>query len=350
MDLFENNMLIYLRKNKIDRNKLSKFLLSLNIKNNRKLYPQKIDKIKKLYNIGINNLNIFKIKFNKYQNLLNKKIKKGFKLCIECNFEKEIYKFDKHNGCKDGYRNQCRECRNKQFDYLNNIIENKTCNECNKNKEIIFFHKKIYKKDGYSNKCRECIKKQIISKSKIKNIEKVCYKCNFNFKVNFFIKDKYTKDGYKNICKKCFQIKYQLINNKKNKIKYNEDLMYKTYMNVRSRLRSYLNHNNIQKNNTTIKSIGITKKLFIKWIKFNLKIDNLQDKDYHLDHLQPLSSYICKTYDEVIESKCNHWTNIIPTTPEYNLYKSDREPTLKEKFKQDLRICIFKIKYLKNGI
>ena len=48
----------------------------------------------------------------------------------------------------------------------------------------------------------------------------------------------------------------------------------------------------------------------------------------------------------IIENKCNHWTNIIPILEKDNLNKSNREPTLKEKIKQDLRICIFKIKYL----
>ena len=61
----------------------------------------------------------------------------------------------------------------------------------------------------------------------------------------------------------------------------------------------------------------------------------------NIDHLKPLNSFKCKTFDDVINSKCNHWTNLIPTTPEYNLSKSDRLPNKKELFKQELRLYIF---------
>jgi len=86
-------------------------------------------------------------------------------------------------------------------------------------------------------------------------------------------------------------------------------------------------------------SVGISKKLFAKWIKFNLEIDNL--KEYHLDHVIPLIYFKCKNYDEIIKSKCNHWTNILPIKSEKNISKGDRYPTKNELLKLQLRVFIF---------
>ena len=228
---------------------------------------------------------ILKSKTHKINIGVIKKIEKIEYNCKYCDYKTKNKKhFDRHN---EGPRHKYKK------DYIEGNIKDKKCNKC---KEI---------------KLLEC-----------------------------FGKDQNTIDKHSRYCKDCVS------NRKKEYYEKNKDEI-KNINNMRSRLRNYLSHNNIDKNNDTFETIGISKELFQKWIKFNLKIDKLEDKDYHLDHLQPLASYNCKTYEDVIETECNHWTNIIPTTPEYNLKKGSREPSLKEKIKQDIRICIFKIR---NGI
>ena len=68
-------------------------------------------------------------------------------------------------------------------------------------------------------------------------------------------------------------------------------------------------------------------------------LDNLTD--FVIDHVRPLAGYDCETYEEVIESKCNHWTNLMPTTEEYNSHKLATPATKYELFKQSLRIYLF---------
>lgn len=104
----------------------------------------------------------------------------------------------------------------------------------------------------------------------------------------------------------------------------------------------------INKNNTTLETIGLSKKNFQKWISFNLNLDNI-DNDYHLDHFNPLSLFECKTMEDIIITKCNHWTNIRPMLSIDNIKKSNKVPSLNEKIKMDIRIYIFN-KILNNKI
>ncbi len=126
--------------------------------------------------------------------------------------------------------------------------------------------------------------------------------------------------------------------------RYAIDLEFKVMCNMRSRLYMFLKHRNIKKDGRTHHTIGLSAGNLTKWIQFNLKIDGLTE--YELDHVIPLASFNVTTFKEIIESKCNHWTNLMPITEAQNSSKKDRPPTQKELFKQDLRICIFKLRYL----
>ena len=262
-------------------------------------------------------------------------------ICEYCNFETK-YKSNynrhmkgknhkkKENIFKDVDKNDLKSFKKYQCNYCNH--NTKSLNNFIKHLNSERHKRKVNIKKYNKNKCIICKKLKDINNFRIKSKDKYrneCFNCEKNKKYEYYIKNKEKIDKYK----KNWFVK-----------KYNNDIHFKIINNVRNRLNKYLKNKNIQKNNTTIKSIGISKDLFNKWIDFNLKIDKLQDKKYHLDHLQPLSSYNCETYKDIIKSKCNHWTNIIPLLGKENLIKSDREPTIKEKLKQDLRICIFKIK------
>ena len=212
----------------------------------------------------------------------------------------------------------------------------KPCTKCNIEKDLSNFHKRKGGKFGLRSYCKECAK--VMGKKYVKNNKKKRQEtCKKYYKNNKDKIKKYIKNNRDKINKN--SRKYRINNkNKINQYKYNRyhnDLEYKIIENIRSRLRKYLDHNKIIKTNMTIKSIGLDKKIFSKWIEFNLRLDNLQS--YHLDHFIPLSSFNCKTYQDVIDSKCNHWTNINPMTGPDNLEKGDRIPTTKEKIKMDLR-------------
>ena len=245
----------------------------------------------------------------------------------------------------------CKDCRKikrqtQKYKYEpNEELKQQICRNCKEDKDIQYFYKNAHLKNGYDTLCIDCIK--IVKKLHNKTDKG---KASNKNRLNRF---------YKNnpIYRKEYQEKYRPIKNEKRKTqeykdvrnnsrneRYKNDLQYKIINRIRGRLRSFLNENDIIKTNNTDKTIGCDRETFTKWIKFNLRIDNLTE--YHLDHLQPLASFNCETFEDVIESKCNHWTNIIPLSPDDNLIKSDRLPTKKELFKQDIRLSIFKLKYL----
>ena len=221
------------------------------------------------------------------------------KTCSKCKIEKLIREYHKDNRNKNGIQSRCKLCRN-EYSKKNKEkikIKNKKYNE--KNREKINKQKREYNRSKKNKEKRKEYDK--------KNREKINKR-----------QKKYLNERYKN------------------------DLQFKTMINVRTRLRKYLESEKIQKNNRTILSVGCSKEHLTNWIKYNLDLDNLNE--YHIDHVIPLASFNCKTYEEVIESKCNHWTNLMPTSPEYNLIKHNREPTKHELFKQELRIKLFKLK------
>jgi len=251
------------------------------------------------------------------------------KTCSKCNIEKSVSEYHKQKIGKYGVKSICKECCNKyNRKYMNN------------NKEKIKKYNKSEKKKEYREKNKEK-RKKYMKEYNIKNKEKLYkknteYRKNNKEKVKIYMKEYNIKNKEK-IKKK--RENYKKIYNERRRWRTKNDIQYKLIQSVRSRLKQFLKSNNIQKNNTTIKSIGCSKRQLVEWFKYNLDLDNLVD--YHIDHLKPLSSFSCKTYNEVIECKCNNWSNLIPVTPEYNIIKSNRDPTKHELFKQELRLYIF---------
>jgi hypothetical protein len=267
------------------------------------------------------------------------------KICKECEESLSIDNFYKNKNYKDGYFSKCKVCigkKNKenkekrkkynQKHYVKNKnkIKKKNKTYYNENKEKVKKINKIYYNENKDEINKRNIKYQKNNKDIIKKIVKK-YQNENKDKISKYMKG-YKKENKNKI--KQYNKEYQKENrnkiNKYYKEKYNNDDEYKLYCLVRNRLNTYLKSKNIDKNdNSTHDSIGLEPKVFNKWIQFNLGIDGLKDKEYH------------DNWEDIIKSKCNHWTNIIPTTPEYNLEKSDREPTKHELFKQELRIYLF---------
>ena len=115
--------------------------------------------------------------------------KKLMKVCKVCGKLKLITDFSKHGRMKDGYKNQCKVCRNKKSRieykhkkvklYLNKIECRKFMKVCSKCKELKLmsnFSKESKGKDGYRNDCKVCKYNQ----SKSKNLL-VCLECGKQF-------------------------------------------------------------------------------------------------------------------------------------------------------------------------
>ena len=86
------------------------------------------------------------------------------KICIKCGVEKGISEFHKHKDYKDGYTNQCKECkkeydkerRQKRSQEPKEVPLKKICSICKVEKNINEFNKNSNTKDGYRSDCREC--------------------------------------------------------------------------------------------------------------------------------------------------------------------------------------------------
>lgn len=68
------------------------------------------------------------------------------KLCIKCKQNKDLDDFCKDKACKDGYRNVCKKCYNKQKRKNYNPKANKKKYQANKDK-ILSDRKKYYIKN-----------------------------------------------------------------------------------------------------------------------------------------------------------------------------------------------------------
>lgn len=138
------------------------------------------------------------------------------KICFKCKDKKQIESFTRRSVSKDGYNSYCKKCekiirneqkiRNINHNKIISIIEKK-CYTCQKIKLIKNFHKKKTNRDGFKNTCIECSNKEIDlyrknNKHKIRNYENNKYKTEISYKlrknlksdINNFIR----KKGYKN--------------------------------------------------------------------------------------------------------------------------------------------------------
>ena len=120
------------------------------------------------------------------------KIKESRKIMKQCKSSgklKLITDFSKHSGMKDGYKNQCKACRNKKSRieykykkvklYLNKIECRKfmkVCSKCKELKLMSSFSKESKSKDGYRSDCKACKYNQ----NKLINLL-VCLECGKQF-------------------------------------------------------------------------------------------------------------------------------------------------------------------------
>ena len=158
--------------------------------------------------------------------------KKIMKKCTKCKEVKIINKFSFKKDMKDGYRNQCKECRNKQrpkkkqpFLFLNGtkcLKFMKHCSKCGKLKVINKFSKEKKSRDGYRNDCNDCK----YNANKYRN-KLICEECGKEFT---------SQDKKQKFCSKiCYGKHYRGINSPN----WNPNLTNKERENYKVKGRSY---------------------------------------------------------------------------------------------------------------
>lgn len=233
------------------------------------------------------------------------------KKCSKCNIEKNFNEFYKRKDSKDGYRNDCKECRNE-------ISKKYTENNPDKVKKI--------KTKYYLNNKNDVIERtknwQSENKDRYKEISK-------KYREKEEVKEKIKKNYLDN--KEIYKLKnkeYKKINkhkiNKKHRERYKSDNLYKLKYMVRNIIYKSLINENYKKNSKSEMILGCT---FIEFKKYlELKFESWMTWDnyglyngdlnygWDIDHIIPISS--AETEEDII--KLSHYTNLQPLCSKIN--------------------------------
>lgn len=233
------------------------------------------------------------------------------KKCKKCREEKELDFFGKDINSKDGYKSQCKLCRNisnKEYrdnnkDYYKNYRDN------NKEKNIQYQVK--YREENSENI------KEYKKTYKLENIDKVKESNRLYYIKNKDEILKTNKNWVENNKERNSIIKKKWYNKKRE-----EDNLFYLRTNISNLIRNTLKSNGFTKNTKTCNIIGCT------YPELLLKLNNnkygflFEHGLYDIDHIIPIST--AKSEDELL--KLNNHTNLQLLPYEYNRHiKKDNE-------------------------
>lgn len=233
------------------------------------------------------------------------------KKCSKCGVEKELKYFYKRKDSKDGYRSECKECKNKvskEWALLNKDKVKKIKRKYyDNNKENVIERTKIW---------------QIENKERYKEISK---KYRNKKSVKERIKKKYNENkDYILLRNKRNRYKYKERANKKHKERYENDTLYKLKYKMRNIIKKSIERNGYRKNSKTEEILGCNFeefKLYLEskfepWMTWeNRGLYNGElNHGWDIDHIIPLHS--AKNEDDLI--RLNHYTNLQPLCSKIN--------------------------------
>jgi hypothetical protein len=203
------------------------------------------------------------------------------KNCTICDQLKNIDEFPKCNACKDGYRNQCKDCiRDRQLKWSQDNPE---------------YHRNW------------------VSLNKEKDTERKLNHYNQNKEVYIQRSTDYRKENKDKVNKLVSQYR---------KKRFSEDEVFKLTFTVRSRLRNFLKLSGGIKKDTTFDLIGCTPQELVKHIENQFTDGMSWDNhgEWHIDHIVPLST--ADNYDDL--KRLSHYSNLQPLWAKDNLSKSNK--------------------------
>jgi len=236
------------------------------------------------------------------------------KICTKCNIEKELGEFYKRKDSKDGYRTDCKECRDnivkiyqeKNYDKVSEIKRKYYLN----NKNDVIERTKIWQnenKDKYKEISKKYREKPEVKK-RLKSYHLENYKNNENYKLK---RKEYSKNNNDKI-------------NERHRERYKNDNLYKIKFMVRGIIWKSLNRKNYKKGSKSEIILGCSFeefKIYLEskfenwmfWENYGLYNGEL-NYGWDVDHIIPLSS--AESEEEII--KLNHYTNLQPLCSKVN--------------------------------
>ena len=198
----------------------------------------------------------------------------------------------------------------------------KICHKCNLNKPINNF--RMYTNNNASNTCKSCdnemdkLRKQKL-RQKNNNLIYTCEKCNVDKPLYSFTK---LKKYYKSkICLDCYP---NFLREQKNEWCRKEsfsNINYRLKKSIAARLRKVI----LNKTDSTMNHIGCNIQYLKEWIEFNFTNEMNWDnygKLWSIDHVIPV--YHFDLTDNCEKLQCWNWSNLMPTTIQYNSSKKNK--------------------------
>lgn len=252
---------------------------------------------------------------------------------------------------------------NTNYFYKNNMDKQKNCTLCKILKPLLEFPKDRQKSDGFRSECKICKNNRDKiyrdnNKTKIKKIQKKYYDRNSD-KIKLNAKSWYNnnKTRAKDSKKKWhndnkvyvdFLRAKHLENNREfykeyqrryQKKRYHTDINYRIKTCINKRLRDYVRN----KKFPTLKYLDIPMKEFKKWIEFqfeeNMTWENFGKGGWSFDHVIPCDSFDLSKEKQIF--KCYNWKNLRPCwIPENSSKKNKIIPKLIARQEKNINLFI----------
>ena len=238
--------------------------------------------------------------------------------CTKCHNEYPLTKeyFYARNDRPKGFVSQCKKCSNKRGEK-----HRKKYRESNRSKirEI----NKAYR-ESHKDEIKEYSKNYRLNhKDEIKEINSRHSKTPARKK---YLKQYYVdnQDAIKE-----YSVRYRKSNRKAINAYFRNkranDLQYRIYKNMQSRIQSIMRHVGAKKSSNTVNLIGCSMSDFINYIESKFS-DGMTWENYgrewHIDHIKPCASFNLSVPEE--QSKCFRWDNLQPLWAKDNLSKNSR--------------------------
>ena len=221
-------------------------------------------------------------------------------ICKECRNNKSRAKYNSLE-INEELQQNCNFC-NKEKPNSSFIKNRKICKDCNNSKRQLKYntdeeHRKLLIKRVIEFKHNKILEKQKLKEDEIGNGNKKCSSCN-NIKPNYNFRNKRLK------CKICER----------------DEPLDKFKRVIRSRIISAINH----KSKHTCDYLGCNSNEYLKWILSNNNGYTLENrgKDWHIDHVIPLSKF--NLDDEEEQQLAFNWRNTMPLSCKENLSKNNK--------------------------
>jgi len=287
------------------------------------------------------------------------------KKCIICKTEKSLLEFPRNKYLRDGFRNQCKECRNTQTRECYRQSSLRLCRGCQQEKTMINFI--VIKTGQYSwtcNSCKHGIETKACTKCHVVQSKENFTKGNGEFSrrgdckkctkiADRSYKAQYAKQYQKNNKQKIREYQRNYKRKNKNKLRekqkqyrstqtyqdkvrvrdrqrYKNDIEYKIACCIRGRLSRAIKQNN--KGGSAIKELGcsileLKKHLESKFYSHPVTSEemiweNHKLDGWHIDHVIPLANFDLTQLEEV--KKACYYTNLQPLWAEENQFKGGK--------------------------